>query len=446
MSIPIDAPELEYSQIQRNHGSYSLYKITPVSGVNTVTLTTSGGNETLFEIPAQTYNHSRNILAFDLTPTASGNGKYNWIYSDCWPMIRTIEFYSRSQVYPIRVNDVNKYTHMLFRHELKLSDVANFDSFGPNDGGICEGIRLNNCLTTEISAMRPNFENSKTSYTEPKYITVGADNTANPVIKYRLKLGLLLHTFFALDKDTYFNEIMTLRIVWAPTTQIGFSSTSATNPSTNAAAFAGTMAVSNLYLYCAKENNQLIDAATKAKVLGESFKMMIPFVWSDKQLLSTASQNISLKYDPHNGRRLMKIYHAAYHDTESSNTCYNRSGSADAKIIEFYTLVEGERRTQYNLDTSAYDDFVIMRETLNGSCIQSSDEFYYNHLQIENFCAEEDVSERKRISDNYIDGKPLDKEVKWEMLMTTAGNSLNHYTYAICLRELVISATGVLVY
>ena len=138
----------------------------------------------------------------------------------------------------------------------------------------------------------------------------------------------------------------------------------------------------------------------------------------------------------------MKIFHAAYNATESVNTAYDRGNLADAKITEYYTAIDNERTSQYNYDPSNFDDYVVMRNYLMGSCILSFDEFYFNYLNTENLCADESVGERKKIEDNYIDGKPLDKEVKWDIYCTTAGDPLNHYTYAVCLRELTITADG----
>ena len=192
----------------------------------------------------------------------------------------------------------------------------------------------------------------------------------------------------------------------------------------------------------AKEKNQLIDTDTKAKVLGDGLNMMIPFIWSDKQNLQTATQNISLKYDPHNGQRLMKVFHSSYNNTESGSTCYDRDNLNNAKVLSYYDEVDNERQTQYDINTSNYDDYLIMRETLGGSCIFSYDEFYYNYLNVLNFCEEDDVGSRKKIQDNYIDGKQINKEIKYSKYMTTANVALNHYTYAVCLRQLTITANG----
>jgi hypothetical protein len=70
------AKELEYKSEELLHGSYQLSKIIPPTGT-TSTITSSGGNEILFELPARVFNLSKSILNFTLLTPASGANQYN---------------------------------------------------------------------------------------------------------------------------------------------------------------------------------------------------------------------------------------------------------------------------------------------------------------------------------------------------------------------------------
>ena len=98
-----------------------LNKILPLSGSQTV-LITSGGNDTLIEIPTKVFNLARSHLYFVFTPATSGGGNYNWMNMDVISMIRQIQLYTRSGIYICDLNFANKYTSAVFKVETKIDE------------------------------------------------------------------------------------------------------------------------------------------------------------------------------------------------------------------------------------------------------------------------------------------------------------------------------------
>ena len=166
---------------------------------------------------------------------------------------------------------------------------------------------------------------------------------------------------------------------------------------------------------------------------------------SDKRLLNTTSQNVTLKINPIDGSRLVKIYHSVYNATERSNTAFDRNNTAGVKVSEYYITLDNERRSQYNINVNLYHDYIIDKNKLIGSSILSCNEYYYNYLSIDNYANDEPIGDEKKMQSQFIDGKPVTKELIWSKVMTTANANFAHYTYAVMLKSLTINANGILV-
>jgi len=293
------------------------------------------------------------------------------LYTDGIPFIRQIQLYTRTGLFLADIPDVCNYTNMTMRRSFKINDVmtwAKIDDF--------EGLSCINVIAA--AGQRPDNTAVNTSYLEPRYIESGsAVNTADPVFEFQVNLGRIVNSIFSIDKDLYFGgEILYLRIVWNPTTKIGFIGTSGTNPTTGVAAFPGNIALTNLTLYMAVEQNPQIENGLKSKVLSpEGFNLLVPYIYQNKISLGGTTQNLSVKYSRAHGSRLLKIYWAPYSATESSNTAYNHNNLANAKVTQFYTTVNNTRTSQFNYNCDG-DDYRMQKKKLQGSCILSSNEYY----------------------------------------------------------------------
>lgn len=438
--MSIVSEELDFKSLSISHGTYQLSKVTPQSGLSTVNITTSGGQESIFEFSPRVYNLGRSILSFTATPNASGASQYNWFHCDGLSMIRQIQLYTRTGVYMVDIQDLNKYMKMTMRMSHKIKDVITWDKADDADGYF-EGLRCNNTDEVQITASalggRPTTAGlANTSMLEPSYTFVGAVNTATPVINFQVPFSRIVDSIIGLDRDQLFGETIYLRIVWAPSTQAVFFGTSATNPTTGATVFAGELVLSNLLVYLAVEQNPIIIQEMQNKY-NAGLSYMVPYVYHNKQNLSSTSQNISLKYNRAHGMKLKKILWSPFNNTESVNTTYDNDNLADDKVLSYYTLVNNVRTSQFNYNTSAGEDWLDKKHLFKDSCILGSNEYYYNFVHVEDF------TDGKGLDANIDDGLDLTTEIKWDMSATTADAQHNHYIYAIATKQLTVSPAGV---
>lgn len=442
---------LDYSKYAYTHGSYQLTKIMQQTGGQTSSLTATGGQDSIFEIPAKVFNLARSNLSFTLTPTAAGGTSYNWLYADGLTMIRQLQLYTRTGIYLVDINDVDRYTNMVMRRENKLEDVLTWDKID----GVFSGLSPSNVIAD--ANIRPNstavpgtagFSGGKTNYLEPLYMVVGTSNTATPLINIQIDFDKIKNNLLGLDKDLYFNgEILNLKIVWNSNIRTLFTSTVATGALTAAASPtpAQIVNISNLTFYLAVEVNPQIENMIKATCSSaEGLQLLIPFVYYSRINLNGTSQNVTVRYNRAHGSKLQKIYWGVYNNLENSVTTYDHNNLNGAKIISFYTQIDNIRTSQFDYICTTLDDYKVKQDSLRGSSILSSNEYYYNWVWIEDFTDDNPLWKDLTVpKENCIDGLDLTNERKYDITTIAVNGNYNHYVYTVCQKLLIISPTGI---
>lgn len=442
---------------------YKLNRIFQQSGGQAVTLTTGGGNESIFEIPVRSFNLARSHIYMTLTPNAVA-ANFNFAWVDCVTPIRQIQFYTRSGIYMCDLSEANVYTKIATKPETKLEEYLDYDIISNTAVNIYSSHRYlarNNSLQNSATvtllapyAIRPNGVNSDVAYTETKYIeTTAANNTAGPVFNVALPLSAYKNTIFALDKDLFLNEIIYLRIVWNATNRILFNGDTLADPSANSVAYNSTIAVTNLSLFLASDKNQLITNQLQSQIVSaEGMSILIPYVYTYKFGSGSAtSHSISYRFNRGHGMKLIKLFHSALNTGETVNTGYDHdnTGTAISKVNQFYTMLDNERLQEYNLNTSTRDDFLYLMPKLKGSVIQSANMFYHNWVWIEDFTGYVDKTKQPENKDNLETGLDLSVERKWDFYALQVHNNVaaayNYYTFAVTQKMLTISSAGITV-
>jgi hypothetical protein len=129
-------------------------------------------------------------------------------------------------------------------------------------------------------------------------------------------------------------------------------------------------------------------------------------------------------------------------------------------------MLDNERLQEFNLVCADYDDYMLLKDKLKGSVIQSADMFYYNWFWIEDFTGMEDKTKEPKNSENLEVGLDLSIERKWDFyaqqVNTVAvgdadtiansvnaansnGGQYNHYSFAVTQKMLTISSSGITV-
>ena len=123
---------LDYSKVVHSYGTYQLSRVVQQTGGQTVTVTLSGGQESVFELPPKVFNLSKSYLSFNLAPPATGTKQagipyFNCLNVDGLPFLRQIQLYTRTGMMLCDITDVDRYTNMIFRRENLQTDVLTWD-------------------------------------------------------------------------------------------------------------------------------------------------------------------------------------------------------------------------------------------------------------------------------------------------------------------------------
>eukprot|EP00732_Lithocolla_globosa_P000101 Lithocolla_globosa_v1_NODE_19_length_9697_cov_21.310620.p2 type:complete len:445 gc:universal NODE_19_length_9697_cov_21.310620:1929-3263(+) len=441
--MSVIAQELDYSSSSVSHGTYQFSKTTPLVALAAAdSITTSGGQESIFELPSKAFNLERSVLSFSATPVSGTLAtKTFWSHTDGFPYVRQIQVYTKEGLYLCDIQDAHKYCKMTMRRFTKFSDITTSDTLtsGAAAGGYFTGLYPSRTAITGTSAIRPSNVDAKTPYWEPAYCLPGVqDDIDAPIVNIQIPLSRIANSIF-LDRDMYFGESIYIRLVWAPTTQVLFKATTSTDPSTGAGVSDSNLTISDLLIYLAVEQNPVVVQSLMDKYKSGSLSFNIPFVYMNIQSLTGTQHNLQVRYSRPHGKKLKAILWTPFNATDTLNNAYDTDNKADAKVLDYYTMVNSVRLTQFNYDTSTGNDWMYYKEKLSNSCILSSDEFYYNW-------SGDILFSGGRYSDinnaNLDDGLDLSEEVKIDIQATTAG-ALKHMIYAVTLKTLNITPTGI---
>lgn len=491
--------ELDFKKKMCHSSHYRMSKITPREGSSPITITTAGGQESNLEVPVRASNYSRSILSYTYAPPAIANNS-NKCYVDNLSTIRQLQFQARTGVYVVDVNEVGNYTKIVWKPETKLDEFLSLEN---HDNGSGAGSLLQKCnvgavpqlsfddtvvagqfasafdaaadgdptdaeLKAEFDIVRASLDNLvlppatssrrhndtllangtgnyspiNVPFNEPKYFSGGAINTADPVINVKIPLGMIYNTLLSLDKTIMFPEIMNLRIVWNATPKIYYYNNDAKSTGGGTLAVAGgNITVSNLKLFLAVETREDVINSLRQKISSpEGMSILMPYVHSYKTNLTSTSQNVVLKFDRGHGQRLQKIYHSLFNNTESKNTAYDNDNRSDAKLLSFHTTLDGQRLQEFDVDTSVYEDYMLLKDKLKGSVLMNSDIYQYNWFWCDDFTNNRPLWDK---DPNEMCGLSLDQERRWEIDATTANANHNHYSFIVVQRELRIKSNSI---
>jgi hypothetical protein len=465
--MSVIARELDYSKKDFSHASYQYSKFTQQSGGQTVTISGSGGQESIFELPPKVYNFSKFIMSYVATPTAGA--AFNVYFSDCIPEIRQIQLYTRSGLFLADIQFSDNYTKSILRHETKLEEMLSnevpINAGATANIGMWEGlhqmqVNISNVasagvptyglqLAPELGSTTGLIRNTNTS----AYFVGGATGSATPVVTRKFPLRLYKNSIFELDKDIYLGgETIYLRVVWNNPGRCYYNVTALSNLSTGAAIGTG-VGLTALTLYGAVEVNPAVEQALKQKVSEGNFSILFPYVYSNQLSITGTSQTVNVRYNRAHGSKLQKIYWAPYNNTDTIRTSFDHSNCTNEnppvpgnKVVNFYSTVNNVRTAQFNYDCTALEDYLVKKEKLKGSCIVNSGDYYTNFTWIEDFTDNYNMLEKPLFPDQltYIDGLDLSGgEILYAITASTSDTTFKHYIFAVTQKTLMVGPEGV---
>lgn len=288
--------------------------------------------------------------------------------------------------------------------------------------------------------------------TEPLYLRQSlAANTALPVLNVKIPLNQFKNTFFEMDKDVYFNEMMMLKIVWATRAELGFRSLAqgyiipappAANPNL---VIAHNINITNLYLYHALEVNETIRQSIINKTVSSGMSMLIPYVYASKNnIAGGATQTNTLFIGSAQGMKLKKVYTSVYPADEILQDRFNVDNTANNIVGQFVTKIDDVKLQEFSVQTAQNHDYLLLEDKLKGTVLSNIDAYKYNWFWVDCFdCGVNDLQAR---ASNINSGMPLSVEHKYVFEAEQINNAAhNFYSFTVVSRMLTINPDGVMV-
>lgn len=427
--------------------TYKWVERVPNAGAS-LTQTTAGGQQAQVElVTTNAWSPYNDHFDFTSTPTASGVNEYNWYYSNTLPM-QSIDCYdSGTSTRLFRIDgSFNYYLDMVAQLQVHFADYIQRSKA---TGGGVDGwtaFPAPSRLIGTAASVGARYDATAVSYPylERVYLTVGGNNTATPVMNYRFMMRNIPHSVWAVSPDIPLPNQLYITFTFCPSTQICFFGDSATDASSNATVYAGSIAISAMKYWQTINSNEVVQRALEQQMRsGEGMALYLPWVEATyRNFTTTTSVTQTIRANAGLGKKLQRIYSGFYPGTNTVAAVYNKSNLADAKVTDLYSQLNSRRIQNNNIDCSNQDDYALYREQVDekGCAILDISSYKYNFVWCDTF-------DGTMINDkNFYDGGiVLNSEQTYDLVATTASAAYNVYSFAVYMQTYVIKPNGIFV-
>jgi len=261
-----------------------------------------------------------------------------------------------------------------------------------------------------------------------------------------IPFSIFKNTFLELDKLIYFPNGINLKITWAPSTKIAYTTNAINSPFTDAAALTENVQINNLKLNIAVETNVLLKTTIINKVKNGSYTVQFPSVQTHFRTVGSNNQTVEYEITTALGLRLQKIYHSLFNNNQSSNTAYDNNNINGVKTSSYQTYLDSNPLQVALIDCNEKQDYYLHKNILRKSVLTNANIYQYNWFHCDDFTGGLKNDEFVDVpQENVVCGLPL---VGHKYLWSIACNNPNvnnlpatyvHYTYIITQRELTMS-------
>lgn len=431
--MSIISKELNYESKTIEHGTYSYSKILPQSSVPIV-LNVAGGQQTVFEVPANTINFCKSSLNFTVVVPASAGTKTNKLNNVGAPMLRSISVQTRAGLFLCDIQEVNRYLSLVLPAESRGSEWTGNDS--PIDAKyVVSGINrtttgaVGNQQIGGIVYSNTNADTFTPLYTGLQHTIQGAVD-ATTTLRYSLPFSLFKNSILSMDLDQYFGgESVFLNLTWASRNYIGHIGTA--DVDTGVADLTGDVPVSNLFLNMAVETNVVAQQVARA-----SKSYTIPYVYSNKLTFTNLGlQSLQVRYNRSQGSKLRKIYWGSFAVSEANQYAFTHHNKAAGVTSTFYSLLNNNRLQQFNPVCAELEDFMLLKDKLKDTPLENARAYYQNYIWIEDFTSGTIMYDGAYLTDGF----ELSEDALWTMNVTNSDASgRTHQAFSVTERVLTL--------
>lgn len=442
-------PTLDYQSKQLENSSYTHMKIVRQSGVSTA----NPGEDCQWEIPVQAVNLARSYMTIDYNVTATGNTDHNIFFQGITPF-QSIQLFTRGGQYLCDIRDyASDYSRVAMTYD---STDAELQEGSSKDNGDTVIEPLHSANTTTAITGWSAGSNAKRHFEQAYALSTGTGaldgTTEAKSYKLLIPFKAIKDTIFEVDKSILFREVLVLKVKFGTADDVGYVGNSSTYVATGSLA---GLSFSNMYLYVAQERNASVVEALNAQTNSqEGFSLLVPYPSVFRNNRSTTQQNVTLRLNKTHGSSLKKIQTACFststdkeHRYDFENGIEDIDGKAQgSKVREYYTNINNNRLTEFNVNVGEGLDWLIIRKRCKGTPIYNAAVYRNNWIVEDGFSNNADkMSDMKTKDTNVYSGISLDEEVRYDVYATTANASHNWLSLVHGQKVLNINQSGLII-
>lgn len=421
---------LDYSASKKttSHGTYRMQKITPYqNSIPTGILPATQTSNISWEIPARTLNLAKSYISFDITVPAQGAGNFSRIHTTGQPVIASLSLQDRSGQYLVNIPSMA--SQYFFSTSLITKPLDKWNTT-PIPLGTAVDVAGLTSLTTGVS------RTSAQDMTPMNVVSSGAN--AIMVARYVIKFSELSHTLLSLDKDLFFNQILTLQIGLSGKDRVGYSETAGNVIAT----IAGNVVLSDIYMWLACEVDEQINASLISKVNSTGLDINIPFIHSQKLSQTSTSFTNTLRLNSSQGSKVLRIYNQILVDAETLGTSYDCIDNRGLDL-QIRSSLNNQFLTDNSLSWRRAEIYMHQLSLLENTPYHSLSVYNDWTTIVDNFTKS---MPHQLQNDSIQDGLDLTaNELLYSFVVTLNANTAIHiYTHAILQRQLKIQGSSIL--
>jgi hypothetical protein len=449
----IVAPQFNYKPFMMNGPMYKWVRIQlSNTNSNSLTLSTTSTTEAHFKLPANdVFNLSKSKLAYQiaLPASATGAGYKTAMIADCYPFCGNVSLETGNGIQAVNLQEASKFSKITTKCNTKLNDYLAKDSSEvcyPNYGYVTTDFVTKNYLLNGTNLL----DAPDVPYLENQYYQATADENAQTFDKC-ITLGELKHTLFEVDKDiTIGTNDLYAKFTIGETTKWTFECKASDGTGVINAPLP-TMA--NVYLFLAVQTNETIIKEVRNMYNNGGIKLLFDYPFCTKQSVSASTnQNVVVTYSSANGKRLKRIYHTVFNNTEQKSGIIECANVDGAKVKTYNTYLDATKLQPYVIDNQAVstspDSLSAWRwnaRFCRNSPILNRALYNKNWFHCDSF-ESTDMEKEGQLpvdKDNVVDGLLMDKNMNYTFESTTPNTAFIHFNIAIFQRELLINKDGI---
>lgn len=395
------ATPIDYKTVTLSHPNYRLGIVRPLSGGQAYTIAPTSTQEIIFELGTSVWNLAQSYLEFEWGVPLTTNA-YTVAFENSITFFSSIYLLTRTGIYICQLEFANQVIGVMNDKEMSVSELMQLDTATAPFS--CSQLTGPNNLRPTVTG----FSTSPVNNTEVLYMTSSALGAALGNIE-RIPLRLIKNTIFALNRNLLFGEVINLRLLAGPGSNITYTCTGL--PNTGVLTQTNNLFIQNIQLLLAYEQDAQI-ISTLREQLNQGFSFPIPFVYVQRNLVTGGAQTPNVRYNRGNGIVLRKFIYTAFAPTTNLNFVYDRDNCVSAgavvavpaagasytisavgstKVQQYYTTINNARIEDLQLSVANWDDYLFNMIQLRYSMTQQANSYRFNWFHSNHFDSQQPV-------------------------------------------------------